>query len=63
MAHVWLRAESKPMEQRTALTPQVAQQLLDSGFQVTVERSPQRAIPSSAYEAVGCTLVDEHSTA
>ena len=49
------------MEQRTALTPDFARELLDTGFQVTVERSGQAAIPASAYEAVGCTLVPEHS--
>ena len=39
--HIWLRAETKPLEQRTALTPAGARTLLDGGFQVTVEDSPQ----------------------
>ena len=39
--HIWLRAETKEQEQRTALTPENARQLLDAGFKVTVERSDQ----------------------
>lgn len=29
--HLWLRAESKPMEHRSALTPTTAKTLLDHG--------------------------------
>jgi saccharopine dehydrogenase (NAD+, L-lysine-forming) len=59
--NIWLRAESKPHEKRTALTPASAEQLVRAGFNVSVERSSQSCIPASAYEAVGCTLVAEAS--
>lgn len=59
--HIWLRAESKPMEERTALTPDFAKQLLDSGFQLTVEKCQQRAIPISAYENLACEIAESHS--
>ncbi|MCC7440799.1 MAG: hypothetical protein IT285_04150, partial [Bdellovibrionales bacterium] len=54
--HIWLRAESKPKEERTALTPNDARQLLAAGFKITVERSPLRAYPDEAYDRVGCIL-------
>lgn len=31
MPHLWLRAETKPMEHRAALTPKIAKVLLDAG--------------------------------
>jgi saccharopine dehydrogenase (NAD+, L-lysine-forming) len=58
--HIWLRAESKPNEQRTALTPASAERLLNAGFHVTVERSRQSAFRAEDYEAVGCAIVPEH---
>lgn len=59
--HVWLRAESKPMEERTALTPEFAKKLIEHGFQLTVERCGQRSVPVSEYEALGCEIADSHS--
>lgn len=59
--HLWLRAESKPMEERTALTPRHAQQLLDAGFRVTVEECSVRAFPTADFAAVGCQIVPAHS--
>ena len=59
--HVWLRAETKPREERTPLTPEGARRLLDAGFNVTVEQSPDRAIPISDYQAVGCETAEVHS--
>lgn len=35
-AHIGLRAESKPLEERIALTPNVARKLLQAGFKITV---------------------------
>jgi hypothetical protein len=61
MTHVWLRAESKPREQRTALTPTFAKQLIDAGFRLTVEDSPQNPIPIADYEAAGCQIAAAHS--
>lgn len=59
--HVWLRAETKSHEERTPLTPNGARQLLEAGFKVTVEESPDRAIPISDYHAAGCETVEAHS--
>ena len=55
--HVWLRAETKPHEARTALTPKACQELLKAGVQVTVEESSQRIFSDDEYRAVGCSLV------
>lgn len=54
--HIWLRAETKPQEARTALTPTTAKALLDAGYRVTVERSSQSAIAPDAFAAVGCEM-------
>ena len=56
---IWLRAETKLQERRTALTPESAAALVDAGFAVTVERSQQSCFEADAYEAVGCTLAGE----
>ena len=58
MVHLWLRAETKKNEKRTALTPDVCTKLLAKGFLISVERSDQRSIGYKEYEAVGCKLVD-----
>ncbi|WP_062269029.1 saccharopine dehydrogenase [Endozoicomonas arenosclerae] len=60
-AHIWLRAETKPLEERVALTPNTAAQLLKAGYKVTVEDSPQRAISSHAFAETGCDIVPAHS--
>lgn len=54
--HIWLRAETKPQEQRAALTPKGAKQLIELGFKVTVEECKQRIFPISLYQAVGCRI-------
>ncbi|KAK9494018.1 hypothetical protein V1508DRAFT_383912 [Lipomyces doorenjongii] len=56
-----LRAESKPLEHRSALTPTTAKQLIDAGFNVIVERSSQRVFDDAEFEAIGAPLVDEFS--
>ena len=58
--HIWLRAETKPAEQRTALPPAHAKRLMNAGFELTIEASSQSAFRPEEYEAVGCKLVDEH---
>lgn len=60
-ATIWLRAETKPQEERTALTPETAKTLLDDGNTVFVERSVQSAITPQAFADVGCELVDAGS--
>ncbi|KAL0638165.1 Saccharopine dehydrogenase [Maublancomyces gigas] len=56
-----LRAESKPLEHRSALTPTTAKALLDAGYKVHIERSVQRIFEDKEFENVGCTLVEEGS--
>ncbi|MCJ1476395.1 Saccharopine dehydrogenase [Lambiella insularis] len=56
-----LRSECKPMEHRSALTPKTTKELLGAGYQVNVERSPERIFDDSEFEKVGATLVPEGS--
>ena len=53
---VWLRAEQKTDESRTALTPQDAKSLVKAGYSVHVEASSQRAFADQAYLEVGCSM-------
>lgn len=55
--HIWLRAETKPQEQRTALTPKNAKTLLEKGFKVSVESSIQNIFDDHEYLEVGCEVV------
>jgi saccharopine dehydrogenase (NAD+, L-lysine-forming) len=57
MTLLWLRAETKKNEQRSALTPGSIQTLLNAGFQITVEKSHQRIFADSDF--TGVTLVEE----
>ena len=56
-----LRSETKPLEHRSALTPTVVRKLLDKGFKVNVERSPERIFDDAEFESAGATLVPEGS--
>ncbi|WFD08448.1 Saccharopine dehydrogenase [Malassezia vespertilionis] len=58
---LWLRCETKPAEHRSALTPTTAKKLIENGFEITVERDPQRIFDDAEFEAVGCTMADYHS--
>mmetsp|Transcript_2358 Transcript_2358/g.3393 ORF Transcript_2358/g.3393 Transcript_2358/m.3393 type:complete len:591 (-) Transcript_2358:144-1916(-) len=58
---IWLRHEVKPGEERCALTPETAKELLDAGFRVTVEKSDTRCIPIEEYEKVGCKIAETAS--
>ena len=53
---LWLRAETKPGEARSALTPAAAETLIAAGFGVTVETSVQRAIADRDFAEVGCIM-------
>ncbi|KAI3657101.1 hypothetical protein MP638_005850 [Amoeboaphelidium occidentale] len=59
--HLWLRAETKPQEARTALTPSACQELLKNGFKITVEKSKQRVFDDEEYSKLGLELVEEGS--
>ncbi|WP_286261186.1 saccharopine dehydrogenase [Thalassotalea atypica] len=54
--HIWLRAETKPDEQRTALTPEGAATLIEAGFKVTIERSSQNIFQQHLYEALNVDI-------
>ncbi len=56
--HIWLRAETKPNEERTPLTPDGARALLNKGFRVTVEIDRDRIFPIDEYQATGCEVVE-----
>lgn len=56
-----LRAESKNLEHRSALTPTTTKALLDAGYKVNVERSALRIFDDQEFEDVGATLVPEGS--
>ncbi|OCK98928.1 Formate/glycerate dehydrogenase catalytic domain-like protein [Cenococcum geophilum 1.58] len=60
------RAEAKPLEHRSCLTPTTTKKLLDAGYPVLVERSSTdphfaRIFKDEEFEAVGATLVEEGS--
>jgi len=59
--HIWLRAETKPFERRTPLTPQGAKQLIDDGYKVTVEDSEQSIFSGECYQQVGCDIASPGS--
>jgi len=52
-----VRAETKPLEHRTAITPTIAKKLVDAGYTVNVERAPLSIFPDSEYEGTGASLV------
>lgn len=56
--HLWLRAESKPGEERAPVTPAGVRRLLDAGVQVSVEHSAGRVFADAEYESSGATLVE-----
>jgi hypothetical protein len=55
-AHLWLRAETKPGEARSPLTPEGTRQLIQAGTSVTVERSSVRIFDDGEFENAGATL-------
>lgn len=54
-----LRSECRHLKHRSALTPTTAKALLEAGYKVNIERSPERISDGSGFEAVGATLVPE----
>jgi saccharopine dehydrogenase (NAD+, L-lysine forming) len=55
------RSECKALDRRSVLTPTTTKALLDAGYKVNVERSPERIFDDSEFEAVGATLVPKGS--
>ena len=48
-ALIWLRAESRPGECRSPLTPEAAGRLLGAGHHVVIEHSGQRCFDDAEY--------------
>ena len=59
--HIWVRAENRNNEKRVCITPEGAQKLLEKGFNVSVEKSDVRIIPTFKYRDAGCEIVAENS--
>lgn len=51
----------KALEHRSALTPTTAKALIEAGYTVNVERSPERIFDDSEFENIGATLVPENT--
>lgn len=56
-----VRAETKPLEHRSAVTPGIAKKLVDAGYTVNVERSPLSIFKDEEYNGTGATLVSTGS--
>lgn len=52
-----VRAETKPLEHRSAVTPSVAKKLVEAGYTVNVERSALSIFDDTEYEGTGANLV------
>jgi len=61
VTHLWVRAESRPNEDRVGITPDGVAALIAQGMAVTVEDSPRRVIPTAAYARAGAEIVPEGS--
>lgn len=59
--HLWVRHETRETERRTPLIPADARRLVDLGFTVTVERSPQRIFEIEQYADAGAEIVEAGS--
>ena len=55
------RSEDKKLEHRSALTPITVRKLLEKGFAVNVEKSPERIFEDKEFEEAGATLVETGS--
>ncbi|MCO4793349.1 MAG: saccharopine dehydrogenase [Bacteriovoracaceae bacterium] len=53
---LWLRHETKPFEQRTALTPKGVKKLMDAGHHVVVEESSSRVFDLQEYKDLGVEI-------
>jgi saccharopine dehydrogenase (NAD+, L-lysine-forming) len=58
---LWLRHETKPFEERVALSPELAGRLLAAGHDVVVEKSPSRIFSDDEYRTVGCQMEETNS--
>lgn len=58
---LWMRHEVRSTERRAPIVPADARLLVEDGFAVTVEDSPQRIFPISGYAAAGCRIAEPGS--
>lgn len=56
MTHLWVRAETRPNEDRVGITPEGVGRLIADGFTVTVEDSTSRVIATEEYARAGATI-------
>ncbi|MCX7557955.1 saccharopine dehydrogenase [Sulfitobacter sp. F26204] len=56
MTHLWVRAEQRNNESRVGVTPNGVATLMAAGFDVTVEASDNRVIPTADYASTGCSI-------
>ncbi|MDO5612633.1 MAG: saccharopine dehydrogenase [Paracoccus sp. (in: a-proteobacteria)] len=61
MVHLWVRAESRPNEDRVGITPDGAARLIAAGHKLTVEESPHRIIPIARYAEAGAVIAPQGS--
>lgn len=53
---LWIRAEARGTERRAPVVPADVHRLVDAGFDVVVERAPQRVFPEEEYAEAGARL-------
>ncbi len=54
--HLWIRHEARSTERRTPVVPDDVRRLVEAGFTVTVEESPQRVFTIEEYAAAGAAV-------
>lgn len=59
MKIVLIREEKNPPDSRVTLSPEQVASLIKKGYQIEVQRSPNRCFKDSAYENLGVPLIDE----
>jgi len=59
--HFWMRAETRPDEQRAPITPEDAARLIGAGHRVSVEACRNRVLHDDRYRAAGCQIVQAGS--
>lgn len=58
---LWIRAEVKPGELRSPVTPSDAKKLLQAGFRIAVEKSDSRCFSDDEFRSLGCDMVEAGS--
>ncbi len=61
MTHLWIRAEARANEERVGITPDGVARLCARGFDVTLEESPTRILPSGDFAQAGAGIAPEGS--